>query len=112
MMSEAEWEEFNTFRRYGTPFHMRGAGSKSVRKALWKAQHGVCGICGYPILDGEMRTVDHVIPKAMGGADMVGNFVIAHSDCNSDKAARPPNGCELVWLLAVNARIGFGPQRW
>jgi len=26
MMSDAEWDAFNTFRRYVTPFHMRGAG--------------------------------------------------------------------------------------
>ena len=112
MMSEAEWEEFNTFRRYGTPFHMRGAKSRSVRKALWKAQHGFCGICGCASEDGDVCTVDHVIPKAMGGADIVGNFVMAHKGCNAEKSARAPSGCELVWLLAVNARIGFGPQRW
>lgn len=52
-----------------------------------------CGICGDPIdfaLSGREkwgRTVDHVIPRAKGGAHTWGNCQLAHSFCNLSKGA-------------------------
>ncbi len=83
----------------------------SVRRALFREQEGLCAICGKP-MDEARRTVDHVVPKAMNGRDCVGNLVIAHYDCNIEKADRAPTGCELIWLLAVNNRLNLEPSRW
>lgn len=90
--------------------------------ALHDAQFGLCAICG-----GVMRhstnhrpgmglsdrsTIDHVIPKALNGADELGNFTAVHGRCNTEKADALPTGCQLIFLLAVNARLGVGAVRW
>lgn len=58
------------------------------------------------------HTVDHVVPRSRGGALGLGNVVLAHRPCNGRKANRMPTGCELTFLLAVNARLGVRPDRW
>lgn len=58
------------------------------------------------------HTIDHVIPRSMDGPLRFGNVVLAHQPCNQRKANRPPNGCELVFLLMVNNRLGVEPLRW
>lgn len=91
-----------------------------LRRVLWSTQGGVCGLCGVTMLpfkscdslDGDGATIDHVIPRSKGGPDRLGNMLVAHARCNSDKDVRVPTGCELVWLLAVNARLGVEPMRW
>ena len=89
----------------------RGWGSMAEaaanRRALLRAQEGHCGLCGHD-LRGE-ASIDHVIPRALSGANGLGNLVLAHSLCNSDKSNDVPTGCEMVWLLAVNARLGVMP---
>lgn len=53
-----------------------------------------CHICGQPIdytlphLDPAAFVVDHVIPIAKGGADVLANKKAAHRSCNALKAAR------------------------
>jgi 5-methylcytosine-specific restriction endonuclease McrA len=96
-----------------------------VRRAAWRAQEGICAMCGHPmgretrkrIPRAEMElqpTAQHVIPQGWPGcANKVGgNIVAAHWRCNHDHGHKPPTGCHLVWLMAVNARLGFQPVRW
>lgn len=90
---------------------------RPVLKALWRAQWGRCPYCPAPLEDplglrGYRVNGDHVIPRGLNGPDAVGNLVCAHADCNHRKADRPPYGCELVFLMAVNARLGVGPTVW
>jgi 5-methylcytosine-specific restriction endonuclease McrA len=53
-----------------------------------------CGICGeaidytLPHLDPMSFVVDHVIPLALGGPDVVSNKQAAHRACNRDKGAK------------------------
>lgn len=107
-------------RPSGTPKSDHHA--KAVRIA--DAQGWLCSICGRPILRnarfGGNRglTVDHVWPRALGRPRMAhheaqrhheippANTTAAHGECNRAKGHRPPRGCELVWLSAVNARLG------
>lgn len=81
------------------------------------AQGGLCGICGRPIrLNAPLgankgASVDHVwpkdrIPKGSSGRTS-GNVVATHGICNRRKDNRLPKGCELIWLMAVNARLGL-----
>lgn len=56
---------------------------------------------------GTFCSVDHVIPRARGGHDGAGNTVAAHIPCNVQKGDRSPTGCELLWLSAVNLRLGL-----
>lgn len=80
------------------------------RHALIAAQGGLCAICGTS-LPKEFHRVsfDHVIPRALGGVDAIGNFVVTHGECNGDKSNDIPTGCEMIWLLMVNAKLGVLP---
>lgn len=50
-----------------------------------------CGICGHlidytlPHLDPASFTVDHIVPIARGGLDVIDNKQAAHRRCNRDK---------------------------
>lgn len=87
----------------------RGFIPKEVHRTLLRAQGGLCASCGQPIRVFHCSG-DHVIPRSRGGAPGFGNLVAMHGWCNTRKSNRWPTGCELVWLLAVNARLGVGPQ--
>lgn len=73
------------------------------------ASCNICGICGKSV-GRTSRSTDHVVPKAKGGYDGPGNKVLAHKSCNNRKADRWPTGCECIFLMAVNARLGV-PDR-
>ena len=98
----------------------RAAKSRGMlRRVLWRVQGGVCGICGYDMprigcheSREDRPTSDHVVPVARKGPDRLGNIVCAHMRCNEIKSDRMPTGCELIFLLAVNARLGVQPQGW
>lgn len=83
---------------------------------LADAQGWLCALCGQEIdILGRMGariSTDHVVPRYLGGWDEWGNFLAAHRQCNADKSNDEPTGCELVWLFAVNARLGLEPTRW
>lgn len=92
------------------------------RAALWFAQHGICPLCGdlMPHDDDEdgpddrqmVASIEHVIPRSLGGFNRLGNYVATHRGCNRARGDAPPTGCLLVWLLAVNARLCVEPVKW
>ncbi len=108
MMTDEEWERFE--RRKRLNWFAPQYDKAKVRWDLFDAQEGICAICGELIL--QVVSIDHVIPKSMGGQDMPGNLVATHMRCNGDKSNNPPCGCQLIWLLSVNARLGVQPTRW
>lgn len=79
-------------------------GSDQLRERLFEAQRGLCGICGALIYAASEGTIDHVLPRALGGKN-AGNVVLAHARCNNAKAARPPTRRELETLALVNERL-------
>lgn len=72
------------------------------RKALLKAQDGLCYLCREPFTKALPPTTEHVIPKARGGGN-AGNILLACSPCNSAKGDRLPTPEEMAYLAAVNA---------
>lgn len=61
------------------------------------AKHGmVCALCSKPIESEEELTVDHIIPRAMGGATTYENCQLAHKECNLRKGNKyiDPRNCE------------------
>jgi len=42
-----------------------------------------CGFCGKPI-DIETVTIDHTVPKFLGGENRLENFRLAHKSCNCE----------------------------
>lgn len=116
------------------PYDLRDPARCPTSKArlmakLWRVQGELCPLCGDPIpAEGRMgkmscASLDHVYPrrrqpgqgrghKPHGMGRRVGLAVsafVTHAKCNLKKANREPTGCEVVWLLAVNARLGIGP---
>lgn len=85
---------------------------KLMRRVLLRHQGGFCALCGQQIRRVWQVSIEHVVPRSLGGFWGLGNIVGAHGDCNARKADRMPTGCELIWLLAVNARLDVQPQRW
>lgn len=77
----------------------------AMRPILLRHQAGICGICGGPITG--KPSIDHVIPFSRGGFDGPGNVVCACWRCNQRKGNRSPTGCEILWLYAVNLRMGL-----
>ena len=92
---------------------------RAALRMLMKAQGRRCAICGrlfFPNLEEVephwLPSIDHVIPSSVGGPDRLGNFLAAHRLCNSQKGERIPTGCEIIWLLAMNCKLGVKPDRW
>ena len=75
-----------------------------LRVLLWNATNGRCCLCGYFIKNLDHMTMDHVIPKHMGGRNRY-NLVPAHRQCNHVKGSRAPTACELLWLEYVNIHL-------
>lgn len=82
---------------------------------LFHVQKGVCAGCGKGMrLRGAQHqpwraTTDEVWPRARGGKRLLGNQVAMHRSCNEAKADRMPNGCEIIMLHLVNARLMSEP---
>ena len=88
---------------------------------LFYAQDGLCHICGNKVginPQGDHGSIDHVWPTALrdeANPKQIGNILLAHTKCNGGKDARKPTGCELIFLFAVNRRLGLPEhltQRW
>lgn len=81
------------------------------RLLLHEAQEGRCGLCG-AAMEGPAcnLSIDHVIPRSLLYRDELGNLLLCHHECNGRKTNDRPTGCEMVWLLNVNARLGVQPQ--
>lgn len=83
-------------------------------RAITEAQLGICPYCDdwlefdpdFGISHPLRPSIDHVMPRSLGGQS-VGNKLVMHRECNTLKGNRLPNGCERIWLAAVNARLGF-----
>ncbi|WP_457351350.1 HNH endonuclease [Sphingomonas sp. UYP23] len=89
--------------------------SDNRRLILILVQGSLCALCG-KYLDERDResdtlrpSIDHMIPRDLGGTNRF-NVVAAHSACNAQKQNDLPTGCELIWLLLVNARMRALPE--
>jgi DNA modification methylase len=64
------------------------APSEPVKKTLFKSQGGACKGCGTEF---EIRhfEIDHIVPRAKGGGDYLGNYQLLCGSCNRIKGDRP-----------------------
>ena len=67
-----------------------------TRRNLIARDHGKCGYCG-----NAGSTIDHIVPRSLGGRHEWENVALACSPCNSDKADKA-----LVELTGNNRRTG------
>lgn len=64
--------------------------SKRTRYEVLRRDNHACRYCGGMAPDVKL-TVDHVMPKALGGSDDPSNLVAACRDCNYGKASTMPD---------------------
>lgn len=53
--------------------------------AVFAARGRVCHLCGMPGAD----SIDHIVPRSMGGDNSLDNLAPAHRRCNSSRGAMP-----------------------
>lgn len=55
-------------------------------------------------------TVDHVVPRSLGGGDELANLRPAHSSCNKSRQARPVSAWRPPRVVVVaSGWPGLGP---
>lgn len=65
------------------------------RKNIIKRDGGICQYCGHKKTD---MTVDHIVPKHLGGKDTWENLVAACAECNNKKGQRTPDQAGMKLL--------------
>lgn len=83
--------------------HKRRALKRGVSHQPYKAEEifqrdrGICGLCHKKVAKAD-RSIDHILPISMGGADAPYNVQLAHLRCNSGKcnSARFPAQLRLA----------------
>ena len=60
--------------------------NKNWRKEIWAKSNGLCAHCGRRPQENE-KTVDHVIPKILGGGNDPRNLMPLCRHCNSSRAS-------------------------
>ena len=61
---------------------------KNWREMIMFGEPVRCAICGLSIEDDGDVSVDHIIPKSLGGGDIENNLQPAHKLCNTLKGSR------------------------
>lgn len=77
------------------------ARTKAKLQLVWKNGKR-CAICGRKIKDLEDATIDHIVPLAEGGKNVIENFQLAHKACNEAKGCMLPKEHEEI--LKYNRR--------
>lgn len=76
------------------------------RKAVFKRDRFSCQYCGKFLKSGQV-TVDHVIPKSLGGASSFNNCVTSCYACNNKKGSRTPEQANMILPTKPIAPIGY-----
>jgi 5-methylcytosine-specific restriction endonuclease McrA len=76
------------------------------RKAVFKRDRFSCQYCSRFLKSGQV-TVDHVIPKSMGGPSSFTNCVTSCYGCNNKKGNRTPDQANMLLLVRPAAPIGY-----
>ena len=74
----------------------RGPRSSKRLHRIFSRDHGICHLCGMPTAligmlkhdDGDTPSLDHLIPKSMGGDSSDDNLKLAHRRCNNARGNR------------------------
>lgn len=63
----------------------------STQQTLLKRQNGVCPMCKRKFKTDDAMDVDHVVPKRLGGKDVMINFQLLHRYCHNEKTRQDNN---------------------
>lgn len=59
-----------------------------LRHFLFHAQGGVCFFCEQPFSMVRPATIEHLVPRSLGGTNERDNLALTHSKCNSLRGVR------------------------
>lgn len=88
------------------------------KKNILKRDNFTCQYCGKQNV---VLTIDHIIPKDMGGKDEWENLVCACTDCNGKKSNRTPESANMTlkkvprapnYLFYFQNYMGIKDERW
>lgn len=86
-----------------------------LRKRMWKAQKGLCHLCGEVMAISKTRsdedsyaTFDHLLPRSKGGTGAQENIKLAHKRCNVKRGNKPLPGYQLRRRDVVGTQKGVG----
>lgn len=93
-------------------YKRRNAWSKARQsldyQAIYEQSRGICQLCNLP-MESERFEIDHIVPIARGGSDLIGNLRAVHAECNSkryDSDTMPGSvqckRCGFSWTPRVN----------
>ena len=60
---------------------------------LLQRQQGRCMRCGRLFMEEDVREMDHIIPRAVGGSNLLLNKQLLHGHCHDQKHGQQANGC-------------------
>ena len=78
---------------------MKVADKKKIQQWLWKKYKGKCYYCEKP-LSKKDATMDHWVPKLLGGTNIRSNLRLSCFECNNSKGHKHP--LEVVPVLSEN----------
>ena len=67
---------------------------KRIRRELWDTSP-ICFVCLFKIEDYVECSLEHILPKSLGGSDKKRNLAISHVACNN---LRKNIHCRLLWM--------------
>jgi 5-methylcytosine-specific restriction endonuclease McrA len=69
---------------------MCGARRRAKLRQLLERGGRFCWLCNSPIRTHQKATIDHVVPRALGGTHDISNLRLAHHHCNQQRKDGPP----------------------
>ena len=80
-----------------------------TRNKLAEAQNWRCCYCGVPMNQEDKSTratIEHIIPRGLGGLDQIENYVVACRACNEARG----NSIKEIHIEAIRALKGSVPE--
>lgn len=83
---------------------------KFSRESIFARDKYRCGYCGRQFQRGSL-TLDHIIPKSLGGKTTWDNIISACGECNAHKADLPLHKCGMTLKIKPHAPRWMDPIR-
>lgn len=107
--NRSEWVDNNTIR-----LKIKKKKERTLKKQAWERDNYTCYLCDEKMYLGHPElTVDHVVPRRLGGSILLDNIKTCCRDCNQHKGHRTYNQyfiqlyCGLYFLILLyNNRKG------
>lgn len=87
---------------------------RKAKQVLYRRQRSLCFCCGRTMWNNHSRiqlrcsadeaySLEHVIPRSLGGPDILWNMAVSHRACNTERGARLPTAQEFSLLIEIHS---------